>query len=237
LQGIKLTPTSYIVLGLLARRERTPYELKTSVADGVGNMWSLQHTQVYAEPERLAASGYLTVTQEETGRRRKVYRITDAGREALGAWLAAPPTDELPEIRDIHLLKVFFGADPLPIARRQAHAHEAKLAEYQELTDSLEKALEFGQAMALRAGIAHEREMIQFWLDVTEAADLPGEAAWAAGRRGRLGGAGGSVAWAAGRRGRLSGCGWLAGGAAAWRLLGMALRVARTPFWQHNQQI
>jgi DNA-binding PadR family transcriptional regulator len=136
-------------------------------------MWSLQHTQLYAEPERLAASGYLTVTQEETGRRRKVYRITDAGREALGAWLGAPPTDELPEIRDIHLLKVFFGADPLPIARRQARAHEAKLAEYQELTDCLEKALEFGQAMALRAGLAHEREMIQFWLDVAEAADLP----------------------------------------------------------------
>jgi len=173
LQGIKLTPTSYIVLGLLARRERTPYELKTSVAEGVGNMWSLQHTQLYAEPERLAASGYLTVTQEETGRRRKLYRITDAGREALADWLAAPPTDELPEIRDIHLLKVFFGADPLPIARRQARAHEAKLAEYQELTDCLEKALEFGQAMALRAGIAHEREMIQFWLDVAEAADLP----------------------------------------------------------------
>ena len=181
MQGIKLTPTSYIVLGLLARRERTPYELKTSVAEGVGNMWSLQHTQLYAEPERLAASGYLTVTQEETGRRRKLYQITDAGREALGAWLAAPPTDELPEIRDIHLLKVFFGADPLPIARRQARAHEAKLAEYQELTDCLEKALEFGQAMALRAGIAHERKMIQFWLDVAEAADLPAREGWAGG--------------------------------------------------------
>ena len=78
MQEIRLTPTSYIVLGLLARRERTPYELKTSVAEGVGNMWSLQHTQLYAEPERLAAAGYLTVTQEETGRRRKVYRITVA---------------------------------------------------------------------------------------------------------------------------------------------------------------
>jgi len=171
LQEIRLTPTSYIVLGLLARRERTPYELKTSVAEGVGNMWSLQHTQLYAEPERLAAAGYLTVTQEETGRRRKVYRITAAGREALAAWLSAAPTGELPEIRDIHLLKVFFGADPGPIARTQAEAHRAKLAEYEELTQTLEKALEFGQAMALRAGLAHEREMIQFWLDVAEAAD------------------------------------------------------------------
>ena len=171
MQGIKLTPTSYIVLGLLARRERTPYELKTSVAEGVGNMWSLQHTQLYAEPERLAAAGYLTVTQEETGRRRKLYRITPAGREVLAAWLSSPPTTELPEIRDIHLLKVFFGADPGPIARTQAEAHRAKLAEYESLTHSLEEALEFGQAMALRAGLAHEREMIQFWLDVAEAAE------------------------------------------------------------------
>ena len=121
---IRLTPTSYIVLGLLAQAEGdegvTPYDLKTKVATGIGNLWSLQHTQLYAEPERLAKAGYLTEVREQSGRRRKLYSITPAGREALRAWLSAEPADDLPEIRYTSLLKVYFGADPTPIAARQA---------------------------------------------------------------------------------------------------------------------
>ena len=72
MKDIRLTPTSYIVLGLLNEADDvTPYDLKAMVAVGVGNLWSLQHTQLYAEPERLAAAGYLTETREEGGRRRK----------------------------------------------------------------------------------------------------------------------------------------------------------------------
>jgi PadR family transcriptional regulator, regulatory protein AphA len=164
LPGIRLTPTSYIVLGLLAQAdEATPYDMKAMVAAGLGNLWSLQHTQLYAEPERLADAGYLVAAQEQGGRRRKLYRITPAGRAALAAWLAAGSTDELPEIRDISLLKVFFGADPRPIARRQAQAHRAKLSEYQELEQGLDKIGPSGPLTALRAGIGHEREWVRYW--------------------------------------------------------------------------
>ena len=51
---IRLTPTSYIVLGLLeAAGEATPYDLKQMVAVSLGNFWTLQHAQLYTEPERL----------------------------------------------------------------------------------------------------------------------------------------------------------------------------------------
>jgi PadR family transcriptional regulator, regulatory protein AphA len=165
LEEIKLTPTSYIVLGLLAQAEEaTPYELKAMVAAGIGNLWSLQHTQLYAEPERLAKAGYLVERREEGGRRRKLYSVTAAGREALRAWLSAGPEDVLPELRDISLLKVFFGADPRPIARRQAAAHQAKLREYTELDQVLSAGGETsGPLLALRAGIAHEREWVRYW--------------------------------------------------------------------------
>ena len=54
----RLTPTSYIVLGLLeAAGEATPYDLKRAVGTSVGNFWSLQHSQLYAEPARLASAG------------------------------------------------------------------------------------------------------------------------------------------------------------------------------------
>lgn len=171
---IRLTPTAYIVLGLIAQAEGegegeggvTPYDLKAKVATGIGNLWSLQHTQLYAEPERLAKAGYLTEVREQSGRRRKLYSITPAGREALSAWLAAAPADDLPEIRYTSLLKVYFGADPKPIAIRQAAAHRAKLREYEELERGLECLPESGELRALRAGLAHERVMVRYWADL-----------------------------------------------------------------------
>lgn len=171
MEGIRLTPTSYIVLGLLTQAdEATPYELKAMVATGIGNLWSLQHTQLYAEPERLAKAGYLTETREDSGRRRKLYRITAAGRGVLRAWLSAEPASALPELRDISLLKVYFGADPRPIARAQARAHRAQLREYQELEQALDGSEVSGPLTALRAGLGHEREWVRYW------ADLAGEA-------------------------------------------------------------
>lgn len=169
---IKLTPTSYIVLGLLAQAdEATPYDLKALVAATVGNLWSLQHTQLYAEPDRLTKAGYLTERREDTGRRRKLYSITAAGRQALDGWLSAGPVDVLPELRDINLLKVFFGADPRAIAAAQVPAHEAKLREYEDLERALgegDPADDDGQLTALRAGIGHEREWIRYWKELAD---------------------------------------------------------------------
>ena len=55
----ELTPTSYIVLGLLAEGPGTPYDLKARVAAGVGNIWTVQHAQLYTETARLAEEGFL----------------------------------------------------------------------------------------------------------------------------------------------------------------------------------
>src|SRR5262245_49058228 len=119
----RLTPTSYIVLGLIELRgEATPYELKALAAQGVGNFWSLQHAQLYTETARLAEAGYLDEEREDGGRRRKRYRMTDRGREALRAWVAAP-TDQFTELRDLALLKLFFGADPAALAAPQLDVH------------------------------------------------------------------------------------------------------------------
>ena len=52
---IRLTPTSYIVLGFLSLLgEATPYDLKRMVSVSVGHFWSFPHSQLYAEPDRLA---------------------------------------------------------------------------------------------------------------------------------------------------------------------------------------
>jgi DNA-binding PadR family transcriptional regulator len=159
----RLTPTSYIVLGLLARAERaTPYDLKQMVQQSVGNFWLLQHAQLYTEPERLAAAGYLSEEREEAGRRRRHYTLTAKGRRALGEW-RDEPTAALSELRDPGLLKLFFGADEEELARVQIEAHQRKLDEYLERKRSDPGTEPRGPWLALEAGIGHEREWLRFW--------------------------------------------------------------------------
>ena len=80
----RLTGTSYAVLTLIELLgPSTPYDLKQALERSIANFWPVPHTTFYAEPERLAAGGFLSVTQEEGGRRRKVYSLTAAGVGAL----------------------------------------------------------------------------------------------------------------------------------------------------------
>ena len=91
-EEISLNPVSYVVLGFADQwaAELTSYDLKQMVAGSVGYFWSFPHSQLYAEPARLAAAGYLDEEVETGGRRRRLYRITPRGREALQTWLAEP---------------------------------------------------------------------------------------------------------------------------------------------------
>jgi len=161
---IQLTQTSYVVLGLVARAgEATPYDLKQVVSATIGGFFSIPHSQLYAEPERLARAGYLSERRERTGRRRKHYSVTGKGRQALRDWLRTP-TDELYELRDPGLLKLAFGADPKMLAGAQLAAHERRLRELRDLASVLEAAgAPEEQRLVAEAGVGHAREYIRFW--------------------------------------------------------------------------
>jgi len=159
----ELTATSYIVLGFLdLRDEATPYDLKRMVEVSIGNFWSVPHSQLYAEPARLATAGYVSERRERAGRRRRHYSLTDKGREALAEW-REHPTDRLPELRDLSLLKMFFGGDPAKLAPVQRAAHEAKLDYYRGLLAGDPGSPPRGLWRTLRAGVRHEREWVRFW--------------------------------------------------------------------------
>lgn len=163
MQVIRLTPTSYIVLGLLSwAGESTPYRLKQLVAGSVGYFWTLQHAQLYTEPERLAKGGYVTEERERGGRRRKLYALTDKGRRALDEW-REETTSSLAELREPALLKLFFGADPARLAEAQLPANRARLAEYERIRAEMPESVPAGPRLALEAGIRSEHSMIEFW--------------------------------------------------------------------------
>jgi DNA-binding PadR family transcriptional regulator len=162
---IELTHTSHIVLGLLAMSgEASPYDLKQMVSATVGHFWSLPHSQLYAEPARLARGGYVTEQREQEGRRRKLYALTDRGREALESWLEVL-TPEPYVLRDLALLKLFFGADPRELAEVQVETHRQKLSEYEALREQTSEGDPLGPRLALELGTRHERETVSFWAE------------------------------------------------------------------------
>ena len=165
---IRLTPTSYVVLGLLARTgaPTTPYELKQIVAASVGHFWGLQHAQLYTEPERLARAGLLTEDREQGGRRRKRYSLTAQGRAVLKEWLETP-TAETVELRDPGLLQLFFGADRKRLARTQLEVHRERLRAYEGWSQFADQ-MDEGPRLALEAGVDHERRYVRFWKRLAE---------------------------------------------------------------------
>ena len=71
-RDIRLTPTSYVVIGLIsaAGRPTTPYELKQMHASGLGGFWTLNHAQLYAEPDRPGEAGHEALVLPLTAPRR-----------------------------------------------------------------------------------------------------------------------------------------------------------------------
>ena len=182
-----LTPTSYLVLGLLAREGPcTPYDLKRHVAATIGHFWSFRHALLYKEPPRLVQLGLATEEREQAGRRRRLFTVTAAGIDAVRAWLERP-SRESTELRDPGLLQLFFADLASSDARRalvleQLAIHRAKLVEY-EAEARLERGsdrplpghrtVEHWRGQTLSMGVRYERAAVDFWQGVatTIAAD------------------------------------------------------------------
>ena len=161
----RLTETSYIVLGLIEQiGPATPYDLKRVAQLSTVNFWSVPHTQLYTECARLAEAGLLSERREESGRRRRTYRLVERGRRALESW-RSEPTGALEQVRDPGTLKLFLGGDPATLAAAQVEAHRRQLKAYEELCANAEEGPR-GWRLALEAGIGHEREFIRFWSSI-----------------------------------------------------------------------
>ena len=111
--------TPLVILGLLCTEPMSGYELKGAIERTVGHFWSESYGQIYPALKRLEEQGLVTSQDaSQGGRKRKVYTITDGGRERLAGWLAEPP--QASPMRNELLLKVFFGQSA-PDGALQAH--------------------------------------------------------------------------------------------------------------------
>jgi DNA-binding PadR family transcriptional regulator len=103
-----LTTTSYAILGLLAIKPWTTYELTQQMHRALGQFWPRAESKLYEEPKKLVAHGLAKATTETTGKRsRTVYAITAKGRKAMAAWVPTPGSG--PQVEFEQLVKVFFA--------------------------------------------------------------------------------------------------------------------------------
>jgi DNA-binding PadR family transcriptional regulator len=168
---IRLTGTSYALLALLEQLgEATSYDIKQAMEKSIENFWPVPHTTAYEEPARLAQGGYLSVRQENGGRRRKSYTVTEEGRRALRAWADEPVTAP-PQLRDEVLLKVFAGADPGALLPGRIAWHRAKLAELQGYLEDVREAEGWDSSeRTLIAGVAYQQMMLELLESLVPAA-------------------------------------------------------------------
>lgn len=118
----KLTTTSYGVLGLLAVRPYSTYELAKEMGLSVGRLWPRATSKLYEEPKKLVEHGLATAHEESVGRRpRTIYAITAKGRRSLAAWLDEP--GEGPSLEFEGLLKLIFAEFGSKDAARATIAH------------------------------------------------------------------------------------------------------------------
>lgn len=106
--GARLTTTTYGVLGLLAVRPHSTYELAKAMDRSVGRVWPRAKSKLFEEPKKLVRYGYATAEEDAVGRRpRTIYTITRTGRRALTTWLAEPGAG--PALEFEGLVKLIFA--------------------------------------------------------------------------------------------------------------------------------
>ncbi|MCK9252916.1 MAG: PadR family transcriptional regulator [Clostridiales bacterium] len=141
----------YTILGLLSEKPMTGYDLKKVMAASSCLYWSGNNNQIYKALLNLVGQGCLTseTIHQDSAPSKKVYAVTDAGRQALSAWLASVPV-EPPEFRNPFLVQLSLAVFAAP------GRVGAMLTQYRE-------------ELELRQAMEHERHRrrqgVMSWLD------------------------------------------------------------------------
>ena len=125
----------YALIGLLAWRPSSGYELTKRFAVSMAHVWPVSHSQIYPELARLVADGLIEQT-EKGPRGRRTYAATAAGVSALREWMQSTEPDygrrSEADLREFFLW-VIPPADALAYLERSADVYRARLAELEKI--------------------------------------------------------------------------------------------------------
>lgn len=97
----------HLVLGLLLLSSRTIYQLRERIAKGLNLMYSSSMGSIQAAVKKLLSGGYIRYEEAvEQGKYKKIYSITDSGRQRFFQWVNTPMS--LPSGKNPELAKLYF---------------------------------------------------------------------------------------------------------------------------------
>lgn len=166
---------SRIILGLLAIAPMAGADLKRHFDTTVHHFWSADKAQIYRTLAALVTDGLaeVTVVPGSTAPDRQEHRLTNAGHEALEAWLASD-LDRQPE-REPFLARLFLAdaldddalARLLQLRREAAMRQLSALEAIQAATPPARSRAEQLRLATLDNGLRHARVELE-WLDSVE---------------------------------------------------------------------
>jgi DNA-binding PadR family transcriptional regulator len=139
---MELSATGKVILGMLAAKPRSGYEIKQLVDSSARFFWAASYGQIYPELKRLEKDGLITGSDSANGaRQRTTYELTAAGKKAAREWIAGAP--QVFELRDEGLLELFFAGSIEPsrtpeIARERAARAAAGAARLRAIEEEVE---------------------------------------------------------------------------------------------------
>ncbi len=109
----------HAILGFLSWKSFSGYELKRRFSDALSFHWSGNNNQIYGALIELHAQGLVSieVQQQEKRPAKKLYTITDQGRQELQSWLESEP--ELPVLRSDFTTRLAWAASLGAAGREQ----------------------------------------------------------------------------------------------------------------------
>lgn len=125
----------HAILVSLAEKSATGYDLARRFDASIGHFWKASHQQIYKVLGRMERAGWVEseVVAQDGRPDKKVYVLTPAGRDELGAWTSeATPIEDLRSEFAVKLRALPFG-DPTAIiddVRARRLAHQERLAYY-----------------------------------------------------------------------------------------------------------
>jgi len=107
----------YALLGVVAQNPDGVhgYALKRQCDRILGHFWQLNFGEVYRILDRLSENGLVEEVLADSVSSRKVFRITDRGRQSLDTFILEPPTDAPRPMRQELAVKLLFaGPERMP---------------------------------------------------------------------------------------------------------------------------
>ncbi|MFD0856751.1 helix-turn-helix transcriptional regulator [Actinomadura adrarensis] len=166
---------AHVILGLLLITPQSFYDLIKAFEAGVALFYSASSGSIKRALDNLLAQGLIEVASVEAGRRgRKVYRVTDAGREEFRAWMTgelAGPNLETAALSRLYFLGLLEPGERAPVLGRITARIESDMATLTVLDERLDAVdvpdeycdIATHQRAALDYGIASHRFMLDWF--------------------------------------------------------------------------